>query len=102
MSETGRGQPKLLYDVASGSRSHEDLPNENEVDEHRGKTDLPFFDLSTIVAATDDFSSAKMLGHGGFGIVYKVLSLNILTIYLIPVINLEYASLHRCEIFVTS
>lgn len=74
MSETGRGQPKLLYDVASGSRSHEDLPNENEVDEHRGKTDLPFFDLSTIVAATDDFSSAKMLGHGGFGIVYKVLN----------------------------
>lgn len=70
-SRKGRGQLKLLNDVASGSRSHEDLPNENEVDEHRGKTDLPFFDLSTIVTATDDFSSDKMLGHGGFGIVYK-------------------------------
>lgn len=65
----------MLNDAIVGSRSHEDLLKKNEVDEHRGKTDLPFFDLSTIVAATDYFSSANLLGHGGFGMVYKVLSL---------------------------
>ncbi|KAL6201075.1 hypothetical protein ACLB2K_024790 [Fragaria x ananassa] len=66
-----RGQPKLLHDIASGSRSREDLSNEKNVDEQRGKADLPVFDLSTIVEATKEFSSANMLGHGGFGIVYK-------------------------------
>ncbi|KAL6198032.1 hypothetical protein ACLB2K_027824 [Fragaria x ananassa] len=66
-----RGQPKLLHDIASGSRSREDLSNEKNVDEQRGKADLPVFDLSTIVEATKEFSSANMLGHGGFVIVYK-------------------------------
>ncbi|CAI0431203.1 unnamed protein product [Linum tenue] len=33
--------------------------------------DLSFFSLSSISAATDDFSPANKLGHGGFGIVYK-------------------------------
>ncbi|KAF8411270.1 hypothetical protein HHK36_003817 [Tetracentron sinense] len=32
---------------------------------------LKFFDLSTVVAATDNFSSANKLGQGGFGPVYK-------------------------------
>ncbi|PQQ08833.1 G-type lectin S-receptor-like serine/threonine-protein kinase [Prunus yedoensis var. nudiflora] len=71
-SRKGRGgQPELLNDAIAGSRSHDDLLKKNEVNEHRGKTDLPFFDLSTIVAATDYFSSANLLGHGGFGMVYK-------------------------------
>ncbi|XP_050369502.1 G-type lectin S-receptor-like serine/threonine-protein kinase At1g11410 isoform X2 [Argentina anserina] len=65
-----RGQPKLLQDIFSGSRSREDLPNEKDVDD-QGKADLPVFDLSTIVEATGEFCSANMLGHGGFGIVYK-------------------------------
>ncbi|KAK3431856.1 hypothetical protein EUGRSUZ_E03732 [Eucalyptus grandis] len=33
--------------------------------------ELPFMDLATIKAATDDFSSSKKLGQGGFGTVYK-------------------------------
>ncbi|GLT31625.1 hypothetical protein SLA2020_063510 [Shorea laevis] len=33
--------------------------------------ELPMFDLSTIVKATDNFSSNNMLGQGGFGPVYK-------------------------------
>ncbi|PQQ01760.1 G-type lectin S-receptor-like serine/threonine-protein kinase [Prunus yedoensis var. nudiflora] len=49
------GQPELLNDAIAGSRSHEDLLKK----------------MSTIVAATDYFSSANLLGHGGFGMVYK-------------------------------
>ncbi|KAK1261139.1 Receptor-like serine/threonine-protein kinase SD1-8 [Acorus gramineus] len=33
--------------------------------------DLPLFDLSTIVMATDNFSNANKIGEGGFGLVYK-------------------------------
>nr|XP_028959439.1 G-type lectin S-receptor-like serine/threonine-protein kinase At1g11410 [Malus domestica] len=66
------GEPRFLNDpAASRVRSYEDLPTKNEVDEHRGDTDLPFFDLTTVVAATENFSSANKLGHGGFGTVYK-------------------------------
>ncbi|XP_059660735.1 G-type lectin S-receptor-like serine/threonine-protein kinase RKS1 isoform X2 [Cornus florida] len=45
--------------------------SENKLVESETSTDLPFFDLSTIVAATDNFSSANRLGQGGFGTVYK-------------------------------
>lgn len=33
---------------------------------------LDFFDLTTMAAATDNFSVANELGTGGFGSVYKV------------------------------
>ncbi|KAH7837464.1 hypothetical protein Vadar_014142 [Vaccinium darrowii] len=33
--------------------------------------ELPYFDLSIIVSATDNFSLANKLGEGGFGTVYK-------------------------------
>ncbi|KAG9139907.1 hypothetical protein Leryth_024281 [Lithospermum erythrorhizon] len=33
--------------------------------------ELPLFEFSTIVAATKNFSSANMIGEGGFGAVYK-------------------------------
>ena len=42
-----------------GKRNNEDL-------------DFPTFDLATIIAATNDFSPANMIGVGGFGPVYKV------------------------------
>lgn len=35
--------------------------------------DVPFFDLGSILAATDNFSEANKLGQGGFGSVYKVM-----------------------------
>ncbi|XP_021815591.1 G-type lectin S-receptor-like serine/threonine-protein kinase At1g11330 isoform X2 [Prunus avium] len=34
-------------------------------------TELPLFDLRSILAATDNFSEANKLGEGGFGPVYK-------------------------------
>ena len=36
--------------------------------------DVPFFDLESILAATDSFSDAKKLREGGYGPVYKVIS----------------------------
>ena len=35
-------------------------------------TELEYFKLSTITAATNNFSPANKLGQGGFGSVYKV------------------------------
>lgn len=35
--------------------------------------DVNFYSLSTIIAATENFSSANQVGEGGFGSVYKVL-----------------------------
>ena len=34
--------------------------------------ELPLFDLVTVTTATDNFSSANVIGEGGFGPVYKV------------------------------
>lgn len=39
---------------------------------HEEDLDLPFFDFATIARATNDFSSDKRLGQGGFGPVYRV------------------------------
>lgn len=37
-----------------------------------GDGNTPFFSYQEIVLATNTFSSSNMLGHGGFGNVYKV------------------------------
>ncbi|XP_059660717.1 G-type lectin S-receptor-like serine/threonine-protein kinase At1g11410 isoform X2 [Cornus florida] len=63
-----RGMDNLLFSPASPLP---DSSRGNELAESETSTDLPFFDLSTIVAATDNFSSANKLGQGGFGTVYK-------------------------------
>ena len=42
-------------------------------EEDKKNIDVPFFDLETILAATDSFSDANKLGQGGFGPVYKVI-----------------------------
>ncbi|KAK8612550.1 hypothetical protein V6N13_092663 [Hibiscus sabdariffa] len=49
---------------------------EKEFDESTGNGDVPYFDLSTIAAATNNFSSDNKLGQGGFGPVYKGVLLN--------------------------
>ncbi|MED6144381.1 hypothetical protein PIB30_015163 [Stylosanthes scabra] len=48
----------------------EDSTNLQEFDSTQN-SDLPFFDLSSIAAATDNFSPDNKLGQGGFGSVYK-------------------------------
>ena len=44
-------------------------------DQRKINSELQFFDLTTVAAATDNFSVANKLGKGGFGSVYKVVSL---------------------------
>ncbi|KAF2317371.1 hypothetical protein GH714_020847 [Hevea brasiliensis] len=44
---------------------------ENQVDGSMSHPEIAFFNLSTILAATDSFSPANKLGQGGFGMVYK-------------------------------
>jgi hypothetical protein len=59
----------FFNDVTSCSPSFQDIA---KLDETGRKPDVQFFYLSTIIAATDNFSPAKRLGQGGFGPVYKV------------------------------
>ena len=44
--------------------------------------EIYYFDLITILAATNNFSDANKLGEGGFGPVYKVKRLFIFGIYM--------------------
>ncbi|KAK8612562.1 hypothetical protein V6N13_092674 [Hibiscus sabdariffa] len=53
-------------------KTFEDSLSEKDIEDSTGNGDLPYFDLTTIAAATNDFSSEKKLGQGGFGPVYKV------------------------------
>jgi hypothetical protein len=41
---------------------------------------VPYFDLESILAATDSFSNANKLGEGGYGPVYKVISITLIAI----------------------
>ncbi|XP_039020148.1 G-type lectin S-receptor-like serine/threonine-protein kinase RKS1 isoform X4 [Hibiscus syriacus] len=54
----------------------EDPLGAKEIDDSRRNGDLPFFHLSTIAVATNNFSSDNKLGQGGFGPVYKGVLLN--------------------------
>ncbi|CAL5344746.1 unnamed protein product [Camellia sinensis] len=65
-----RRQNNLLFSPNS-STSFKTTQMENQFDESQTNAELPLFNLTTIVAATDNFSSLNKLGRGGFGTVYK-------------------------------
>ena len=44
----------------------------DELEETKRHPELQFFDLNTLIKATDNFSNVNELGQGGFGSVYKV------------------------------
>lgn len=71
----GKERPdKFVSRVLTGStyfeKSTADLDDENTIN----SSELPFFNLSTISVATNNFSVSNKLGAGGFGSVYKVVS----------------------------
>lgn len=49
-----------------------DFVEADELEQTQRHPELQFFDLDTLIAATDHFSPVNELGHGGFGSVYKV------------------------------
>ena len=73
---TEKSQNAYSNSVASNLPYFEDSPGRRELDGTTRNSNSPFFDLRTIIAATDNFSVANKLGKGGFGSVYKVVSLN--------------------------
>ncbi|KAJ9129472.1 hypothetical protein P3X46_033816, partial [Hevea brasiliensis] len=54
-----------------GSAYYNETSVENQVEGSMSHPEIAFFNLSTILAATDSFSPANKLGQGGFGVVYK-------------------------------
>jgi hypothetical protein len=76
----GRRQFTLFNDVTTSSPTFQDTA---KLDETGRKPDVQFFDVSTIIAATDNFSPAKRLGQGGFGPVYKVSLISFFLLYTI-------------------
>ncbi|KAK7838955.1 cysteine-rich receptor-like protein kinase 27 [Quercus suber] len=50
-------------------------PESEAVDEIESLESLQF-DFDTVKVATDDFSDANKLGQGGFGVVYKLVGIN--------------------------
>ncbi|XP_015886795.3 G-type lectin S-receptor-like serine/threonine-protein kinase RKS1 [Ziziphus jujuba] len=64
-------QNAFPYSASLNSTYFEDSPARKELDESTRNSDLPFFGISTIAAATGKFSDANKLGEGGFGSVYK-------------------------------
>lgn len=74
-NQTGQGrQNKMLNNLRLGATWLQDSPGAKEHDESTTHSELQFFDLNTIAAATNNFSSENELGRGGFGSVYKVVS----------------------------
>ena len=64
------------YNADSTLTYFKDSPSRRDFDGTRRNSNLPLFDLRTIIAATNNFSIANKLGQGGFGPVYKAVSLN--------------------------
>ena len=65
-----------VFHVYDNERRVKDLIESGRFKENDAKgIDVPFFDLESILTATDSFSSVNKLGQGGFGPVYKVMIL---------------------------
>nr|XP_023901364.1 G-type lectin S-receptor-like serine/threonine-protein kinase At4g03230 [Quercus suber] len=67
-----RNQANAAFRLYDSERQVKDLIDSGQFrEDDKNGIDVPFFDLKSILAATDYFSDAKKLGQGGFGPVYK-------------------------------
>ncbi|KAB2637492.1 G-type lectin S-receptor-like serine/threonine-protein kinase [Pyrus ussuriensis x Pyrus communis] len=69
--DTGQDLGVRVDATVLASTSWEDSSARTNIDESGINSELPFFELSTIVKATNNFTSNNKLGTGGFGSVYK-------------------------------
>ncbi|XP_050210120.1 G-type lectin S-receptor-like serine/threonine-protein kinase RKS1 [Mercurialis annua] len=60
-----------VFDPKSGSIYYKNTIVANELEGDICPPGIAYFDLSSIIAATNNFSPANKLGEGGFGSVYK-------------------------------
>ncbi|XP_041015352.1 G-type lectin S-receptor-like serine/threonine-protein kinase CES101 [Juglans microcarpa x Juglans regia] len=63
----------MLFDLSTEIHAISDGTNNQDNDKKKGKKDveLPLFSYESVLAATDNFSTANKLGEGGFGPVSK-------------------------------
>ncbi|KAM4102974.1 hypothetical protein ACJW30_06G043800 [Castanea mollissima] len=68
-------EPVLLYNVKTilllSDKMENNVMIEQNIEGQSEDLEVPFFNLTTIATATNNFSSNKKLGEGGFGLVYK-------------------------------
>jgi hypothetical protein len=71
----------------SGKQRSKDMRNKSmlrymgDASELAGENvDLPFFSFSELANSTNNFSDSNILGNGGFGTVYKVMKLLLVTL----------------------
>jgi hypothetical protein len=80
-SENRRSEINRLLRTLDSRRHLKDFMGSGEFREEDEKgIDVPFFNLESILAATNSFSDAKKLGEGGYGPVYKVISTSLICI----------------------
>ena len=78
----------LMYGTEKRVKNLIDAEEFNEED--KKGIDVPFFDLDSILAATDYFSEENKLGRGGFGPVYKVIFTLIIGIFVSDKFSAEF------------
>ncbi|XP_059449197.1 G-type lectin S-receptor-like serine/threonine-protein kinase At4g03230 [Corylus avellana] len=72
MAKTQENQRKRALRALDNEKHVKDLIDSVEfTEEDKKDIDVPFFDLESILAATNSFSDANKLGEGGYGPVYK-------------------------------
>ena len=77
-----RNQGNTAFRLYDNERSVKDLIDSDQFrEDDKNGIDVPFFNLKSILVATDYFSDTKKLGQGGFGPVYKVLTFLVLDQY---------------------
>ncbi|KAK1575230.1 hypothetical protein Q3G72_003658 [Acer saccharum] len=66
-----QNRKRLLFDSERSLSNYRDSSNANSSASESGNIEITFFELNTVIAATENFSSANKLGQGGFGPVFK-------------------------------